>query len=753
MLDLSPGAAVVLDGREWCVEGCEPQFGRVMLVDASDGRRMRANLGMLAHHPNCRQSSRTTASRAAAKGRQEPIESDLTRHQRKLLKLRVAHLLEVATGFCGGDPLRPGPGEPKPCYDPGVTTLTQRRWAKVEELTRLDKDQARVLGLDRVGYRTLIRWEARRRRYGAIGCADDRWLRPALGHLTINEQVREAIYAVHGECLYRSRISMRTRERLIHQYVREQFGQEATGDIPSYETLRTAWHDWFGSGGGRQRYVRSAAKSTSGEHVVIHRPGQVVALDTTVMPVKVRETVFGDPVSVHLTLALDVCTRSLVGFRLTLVSDSSIDIAMLLRDITMPLPMRPGWGDDMEWPYPGLPANVVADFAGHQVAGLPFFSPETVTTDHGSVYRNHHLVEVERVLGCNILPARVLRPTDKQAVERSFGAIRSLLFELLHGYTGVDVADRGEDPEADADLTIEKAEHVIATWIVKVWQNRKLGEHAPSWDPKGDHSPNSLFAASMAQGGFAMQIPSPELYYELLPAHHVQIHHERGVKIGRLWYDGDALDEYRDEPSARGGKHKRRYLIRSDPRDARSVFFQDPKTHDWHSLRWKGLPPGDEIPSFGDARVREMLTAARKSGLKPQTDRELLPVLLDLLGAHAPVESWKSLPKAKRTEITRDDARGRAAAADRPVEQPVRLVEPKPAAAQVSKRPMVAEPRRPQQARDIDNAVDADRRDRRAQALQQQAPLPPPARLGEAFRRGNLFLLTNDEAADSTLAE
>lgn len=208
MLDLSPGAAVVLDGREWRVEGCEPQFGRVMLVDASDRRRMRANLGMLAHHPNCRQSSRTTASRAAAKGRQEPIESDLTRHQRQLLKLRVAHLMEVATGFPGGDPLRPGPDEPKPCYDPAETTLTQRRWAKVEELASLDKDQARLLGLERVSYRTLIRWEARRRRYGAIGCADDRWLRPILGYLTINEQVREAIYAVHSECLHRSRISI-----------------------------------------------------------------------------------------------------------------------------------------------------------------------------------------------------------------------------------------------------------------------------------------------------------------------------------------------------------------------------------------------------------------------------------------------------------------------------------------------------------------------------------------------------------------
>ncbi|MEU4249767.1 hypothetical protein AB0F15_20395 [Amycolatopsis sp. NPDC026612] len=48
------------------------------------------------------------------------------------------------------------------------------------------------------------------------------------------------------------------------------------------------------------------------------------------------------------------------------------------------------------------------------------------------------------------LPALVLRPTDKQTVERTFGAIRSLLFEALPGYTGVDVYDRGADPEADA---------------------------------------------------------------------------------------------------------------------------------------------------------------------------------------------------------------------------------------------------------------------------------------------------------------
>jgi hypothetical protein len=372
------------------------------------------------HHPDCRASTRNTATAAAGRGRQQPTEKDLTERQRELVALRLAHLLEVETGFRDGDPLRPAPGEPRPQFDAAATTLTQRRQAKVVELAELDRDQARLLRLDKVSFRTLARWASRQRQSGILGCADDRWLRQAGGHLSITEPLREALFAVHAETLHRSRISMRTRERLIHQYIRELHGEDATAQIPSYETLRVVWAEWFGPGGGRQRYVRSAAKPTSGQHVVIHRPGQVVALDTTILPVKVRETVFGDPVSVHLTLALDVYTHSLVAFRLTLVSDSSVDVAMLLRDITMPLPMRTDWGEELEWPYPGLPANVVAEFAGHRVARLPFFTPETITTDHGSVYRNHHLVEVQRVLGANVLPARVLRPrTNRRSSGRS----------------------------------------------------------------------------------------------------------------------------------------------------------------------------------------------------------------------------------------------------------------------------------------------------------------------------------------------
>ncbi len=737
--ELSEGTCLVIGGAEWVVVSFWPHLGRVAIRPAGGGAEQAQTVGWLVNHPDCRASTSTMALPAASRGRQPAGLADLTGHQRELVQLRYAHVMEAETGYRSGSALHAVPGEPRHGYHPATTTLAARREAKVAEVRALAPDVAAAAGLAGLSVRTLQRWAGDCARFGVLGCADGRWLRRSTGRYTMTAQLREAIFWVREQTLHRSRVSMKTRERMIHQYARDTFGPGAVA-VPSYQTLRAVWIEWFGPGGARQKYARSAARlEATGEHVVVHRPGQVVALDTTPLGVKVRETVFGEPVTVHLTLALDMFTHSLVAFRLTLVSDTSVDVAMLLRDVMMPLPLRRDWGQDMEWPYPGIPAAVVAEFAGHRVAGLPFFAPETVTTDHGSVYKNHHLAEVQLVIGANILPSRVLRPTDKQAVERAFSGIQSLLLEMLAGYRGIDVADRGADPEGDAVWTVTEMEHLIATWIVRVWQNRELGEYAPCWDPGTAHSPNTLFAAAMAQGGFALQIPSPQLYYQLLPVHHVATHGRRGVKIKGLWYDGPGLDAYRDGPSSRGGVHKGKWVIRSDPRDRRFCFFQDPLTHDWHELRWAGLPAAGEVPSFGDARVTQMLRQAKDAGLSPASDAELLPVLLDLIGGgHAPAG------KAQRTVHAREVLRGQAAAADRPP-----AGEPGACCDRDSPQPGTASgaaPGWPERAAAATRAVDAERRRRREQVV--AGPLEPPPRLGEQYRRGSLLTLPGPAGTD-----
>ena len=330
---------------------------------------------------------------------------------------------------------------------------------------------------------------------------------------------------------------------------------------------------------------------------------------------------------------------------------------------------------------------------------------------------------------------------DKAAVERAFGVIRQLLFEHLVGYTGVDVTDRGADPAADAVLTADQLEHLIATWIVAVWQKRKLGEYAPAWDPDGSHSPNSLFAASFAQTGFAMDIPSPELFYELLPAHYVRIDKRRGVKIRGLWYDdADVLRDYRGELSTRGGKHKGKWLIRRDPRDRRQVFFQDPISHAWHPLPWTGMPRAGQMPAFGDARASALLTKADAAGLKPKSDAELLPVLLELIGSNIPVSKWPTqMTKSQRTEHARETHQARAAQADRSPSPPAPIPQPASAPAGEETAAVLSWPGRARQTQDT---VAGERRRRREAA--RPAPVPPPE-LGHSFRARSVFVLPEDD--------
>ena len=736
MIDLAVGLGLRIEGLPWRVEEVRPQLGQVVLRGPGGDSQCRS-IRWLMHHPGCvpdRVPAR--ADRPAAAGQGLSAE-DLTPEQLKRARLRAAHVLEAETGYRGGHPSTARPGEPRPSYDPASTTVGERRRAKAAELAELGPQEAELLGLRNMSFRTLERLASRSGEDLVIACADGRWTRRGGGRPSITEEVREAIFAVRRECQDRARISMRAKHRLLHQYMHEVFPEFPIQKVPCCDTLAAVWQEWFGPDGARRRYARSAAAAQAvgvSQRVVVHRPGQVVALDTTPLPLKVREAVFGDPVSMMLTWGLDLYTHSVVAFRLTLVSDTSVDIAMLLRDVMMPLPMRPDWGEELEWPYPGVPAAVVAQFAGHKVAALPFFAPETVTTDHGGPYKSHELVQAQRTLGCNILPSRALRPSDKFAVERAFAALNTMLLEHLVGFTGMDVADRGADPEADAVLTMSQAEHLIATWVVKIWQNHRLGEYAPSWGPGEDHSPNSLFAASMDQGGFALQIPRPESYYSLLKAHDVKIHPRRGVKICGLWYFDLVLEESRFQgPSSRGGRNKGKWVVHSDRRDLRTVFFQDDLDPDrWHVLRWNGLPPEGEVPAFTEQTADDLLAEVRRRGLGPRSDADLLPVLLELLGSAIPVDKWPTqMPKGERRRRSREAVQGQAAAADRPN-------------ATTQDRPDSAEVRAwPEHARTVQESVDADRRRRREAALERREPSPPP-RLGSSLRR-NLFLMSGDD--------
>jgi hypothetical protein len=185
-------------------------------------------------------------------------------------------------------------------------------------------------------------------------------------------------------------------------------------------------------------------------------------------------------------------------------------------------------------------------------------------------------------------------------------------------------------------------------------------------------------------------------------------------------------------------------VIRRDPRDARFVFFEDPHSHQWHTLRWTGLPPEGEVPCFNDARVRELLAEARRCRLRPRSDRELLPVLLQLVGAHIPVAQWPTqMSRQQRSDHTREVAQGRDAARDRPG-TPGDDIQIGPTE---SSGASVVRARFGDRAHRVGQAVADERRQRREVAV---ADIPqPPARLGAALRRRSVLVVPDDDDGET----
>jgi hypothetical protein len=214
------------------------------------------------------------------------------------------------------------------------------------------------------------------------------------------------------------------------------------------------------------------------------------------------------------------------------------------------------------------------------------------------------------------------------------------------------------------------------------------------------------------------------------------------VKIGGLWY-GKSSPALRDcqGPSGRGGRHKGKWAIRADRRDRRQVFLQDPGDPSrWHVLRWNGLPPEGEVPAFTDKTAEELLAAAREHGLSPQSDDDLLPVLLQMLGGAAPAGQWATqLDKKEKRSRARQAAQGDQAAADRNGPATIAASGRQAGDGTANVIPL----RWPEQAAQAADAVDAERRRRREAAVPRR-PAPPPT-LGDRLRATSMLSIPAED--------
>jgi putative transposase len=293
-------------------------------------------------------------------------------------------------------------------------------------------------------------------------------------------------------------------------------------------------------------------------------PLSLIQIDHTRVDVIVVDSLTRAPIQrPWLTLAIDVCSRCVVGFHLSLEAPSATSVALCLTQAALP---KNGWLSARElqgeWPVSGLPERLHLDNAQefHSEALRRGCEQYGIAVDYRPVRTPHYGGHIERLIGTMM------------------GKVH-----LLPGTTFSSVADKGDfDPQHSAAMTLEELERWLTTAIVGVYHqetHRSLGTTPLEAWRRGilgdEHRPGR---------GAPVSVSDPRRFLiDFLPIERRRVRRE-GVFLHSIGYWSDVLTTWIGE--------RERMIVRYDPRDLSRVYLLGPNGH-YYDLTYRDLrrPP------------------------------------------------------------------------------------------------------------------------------------------------------------------
>ncbi|MFJ4526506.1 transposase [Streptomyces sp. NPDC088810] len=557
------GAYVTFEGRPWQVAAVAG--ASVRLVD-EDGRTASVLTSLLFADPTFAVVDCPVPA-AAPWGLLETVPE----RERERAMAWQRHIREIETG------LPDGPGStcsPRPEYDPQRTSMAEREQAKADELA--------ALGWPRASRATVRRMRARYHTGGVMGLVRQRKPSSATGRA--DERVVAAVLEALRRQRGRSTGTLKGLREVTGQIMAEAHGPGAVAlPAPStFNRLVRVLADPL-EHPGRPARTATAVPVRPFTPVVALRPGELVQVDTTRLDIMaIGED--GKPVRPELTIALDVATRSVVAAVLREQSTQAVDAALLLAEMAVPHPVRPGWGEHLRLAHAAVPYDrlLALDARLEQAAARPVVVPETIVIDRGRVFLSAAFLAACESLGVSMQPAPPRSPTAKGAVERTFGSINTLFAQHVAGYTGPHILARGEAVEDEARFTVAQMQELLDEWITACWQHRPHDGLRHPFLPKKALSPGEMWGALLGASGYVPLPLTGADYTELLP---VRFHPVtgRGIRINYRTYDHALLNEHRGRPCPTGPGGK--WEVHLNPHDVRQIYLRLPDGH-LHEIPW-----------------------------------------------------------------------------------------------------------------------------------------------------------------------
>ncbi|MDN5058672.1 Mu transposase C-terminal domain-containing protein [Aliarcobacter butzleri] len=311
---------------------------------------------------------------------------------------------------------------------------------------------------------------------------------------------------------------------------------------------------------GNKSLARTLYKPTPGKFVAEY-PMQLIEIDHTPVDLILVDDQHRKPIGKPwITVAIDIYSRMIVGYYLSLNAPSVTSVAMCISNTVLPKDeLLLKLDIDSNWDVWGF--------------------PETIHVDNGADFRADTIKHAGLLHGINIEFRPVGQSNFGGHIERVIGTLMNITHEIP-GTTFSNIQQKGEiNPDKNASMTFSEFERFLVTFITKVYHKR-LHEGIKM-------SPEQLWDIGIFGDEAPIGLPpkpsdSQSVLIDFLPYFKRTIQ-KNGINIEGLNYYDYVLRSKIHEIDEETGK-KKQFICKRDPRNIKFIWFYDDNVQQYYKI-------------------------------------------------------------------------------------------------------------------------------------------------------------------------
>lgn len=275
-----------------------------------------------------------------------------------------------------------------------------------------------------------------------------------------------------------------------------------------------------------------------------------------------------------LTVAIDVESRMVAGYYLSLEAPSSTSVSMCMASVILPKESVMALYDlDASWPCYGL--------------------PNTVHVDNAKEFRGKALEAGAEEYAIDIIFRKVKRPHYGGHIESLLGKTFTEGLSHIPGRTFSSPEERGDyDPDVKSVISMEALDRYLVDFI-------SCSYHQRPHSSLNEMPPIKKYLLGiiggeddLAPGRVSVPVDRERLIIDFLPIENKPVH-KAGIVLDYIWYYDDVLSRWVNTTDPNNKKKSRKFIIRRDPRDISYIWFFDPDLEEYFKVPYRNMtsPP------------------------------------------------------------------------------------------------------------------------------------------------------------------